>query len=312
MNNSAPVLSMSLNMVSPDRRLDTILKLTSSADFSGASNSLHCRPSFGADLVLIIMLKVLGMPLLIQALSWEFVYVNLIYRYQTFPGFMEWLCVTTRFVLIFGPWFWPSNIQGLEFDAWLADLYDQKVSMRSHTFYIHPRRWAVCGLLALGLVSGYVLESKKQLPNIFRPIAVFSVTEAAILPIGWIIEVYAHLPRVVNIFEWWLMGLEVSPGTQAHFFYQQYFAKSYLSTQAEHLAAASITAAHFWLSAIMPNGRADHTDFPTSNPTVPPESSTNRKHYSLAQCDSANAIEGMEPWATKLRTKFEASSVHCK
>lgn len=132
------------------------------------------------------LVKILVWPFLIRLISWAFAYAY--FANTNVPGvgwrdFMFAMILPTRFGAEFAVS--GSCLQQLEFDEWFADLYEQRVQVRSYEFYIHPRPWIVYCLLALGPISWIALVARERVER--SPVWVLFVaafaTETSQLPV---------------------------------------------------------------------------------------------------------------------------------
>jgi hypothetical protein len=261
--------------------------------------------------------RIVVLPLFLFAFYWIKVYNEIAKRHFPVTAWAFYLVLGIR-AIIWGVGVGVSqdHLQQVEFDEWYADLYDQRVQVRSYDFYVHPRPLVFYCVFALGSVSWFALAARERLPDFLVPFCAALAAETTLLPVRWLQEIYSRTPKEINFLRWLATPRE-SRDSKVYWYYQRYYAKSYFTIQIETLIFAVFAAAQScsWLSYLMPQRRESTQNASNLTPNSPdsPESPTiGDMRTTPADSNGGSRDANMEPWAIDQPSRFVPSHVSCK
>jgi len=295
-------------------------KLTLYSDFTGVSKLLQVRPPFTPSRTQRAYLTIFLWPITAISLTWilaSALFLGL--QPVQHPlllvsiGGLRVVALLVEFYML------AHQFQRAEFDEWYSGLYDQKVKVHSHDFYIHFRPWITCSLLILGCISWVLLAQISHLPAIFNaidPLLTIAAGEPVHLLTRWLLELYSRTPAEFNIPLW----LATFPDKQHHnmlWYFDRFYAKSRLTRLVEAILSR-ITATFLSVTCIQVEPESDsvqgaHPQLSSSSRPSAPESIVS--HFSAT--DVAVSLTkmqklGVEPWAMENSIVFRPSNLSCE
>lgn len=144
-------------------------------------------------------------------------------------------------VMILGTTIEPAiayyQVKSAEYHDWYSDLYKDKVSADYANFYIHFRGGFTCFILGSGFISWAVMLNGRQAFAVAYPYTYSMLVLCACAAINvltrWLLELYAHAPKSINIPRWLAQTLQKRDPSQIKWYFGKFYSKSSLTKKME-------------------------------------------------------------------------------